>query len=43
MTNDTDFMTSGRGAEVINSIAEFWESRVTLDRKTGLYHIYGKK
>ncbi|CAG2204494.1 ATHL1 [Mytilus edulis] len=41
MTNDTDFMTAGRGAEVISSIADFWESRVTLDKDTGLYHING--
>jgi hypothetical protein len=41
MTNDTDFMTDGRGAEVITSIADFWASRVTLDDSTGLYHIYG--
>ncbi|CAC5394365.1 PGGHG [Mytilus coruscus] len=39
MTNDTDFMTAGRGAEVISSIADFWASRVTLDKDTGLYHI----
>lgn len=41
MTNDTDFMTTGRGAEVISSIADFWASRVTLDKDTGLYHING--
>lgn len=41
MTNDTDFMTTGRGAEVISSIADFWESRVTLDKDTRLYHING--
>ena len=41
MTNDTDFMTDGRGAEVITNIADFWASRVTLDESTGLYHIYG--
>ena len=41
MTNDTDFMTDGRGAEVITNIADFWASRVILDESTGLYHIYG--
>lgn len=42
MTNDTDLMKKGKGADVINSIAEFWASRVTLDTKTGFYHINSK-
>ncbi|XP_071079962.1 protein-glucosylgalactosylhydroxylysine glucosidase-like [Haliotis cracherodii] len=41
LTNDTDFLTLGRGLDAITNMAEFWASRVVKNTTTNLWEIHG--
>ncbi|XP_046585029.1 protein-glucosylgalactosylhydroxylysine glucosidase-like [Haliotis rubra] len=41
LTNDTDFLTQGRGLDAITNMAEFWASRVVKNTTTKLWEIRG--
>jgi hypothetical protein len=41
LTRDTNFLLQERGNEMIRDIADFWASRAVLNKRTGLYEIYG--
>lgn len=42
MSDDRKFLDHERGAEAIQNIADFWASRVSLNKSTNLYEINGK-